>query len=297
MESRNLITFLKVAETKNFSKAASLLGYSQSAVTAQIHQLEAELGVRVFDRLGKTIALTEAGRTYLTYAQQILALEETAKHSVQTSPVMSGDVRIGIAESLCICFLPNILHDYRSQYPEVNLIIKPAYPRTMFQQLQNNDLDLVYTLDRQFQRNDLISPRQLAEPIHFIAPAGHPLTKESSVTIDALLNESFILTDCGISYRDELDHRLAVHNKKIQPFLEVGNTDVICQLVAKGVGLSFVPSYAAAPYVNNGSISFLKIDDFQIYMFRQFIYHKDKWLTPPIEAMIHLLMETDFKNE
>ena len=167
MEFRNLITFIKVAETKNFSKAASLLGYSQSAVTAQIHQLEAELGVQVFDRLGKTISLTEAGRTYLQYAKQILSLEQTARQSIQASPEMSGELRIGIAESLCICVLPNILHYYRSQYPGVDLIIKPAYPQTMFQQLQNNELDLIYTLDRQFHRHDLVCPRRLAEPIYF----------------------------------------------------------------------------------------------------------------------------------
>lgn len=294
MEFRNLITFIKVAETRNFSKAAEQLGYSQSAVTMQIHQLENELGIRVFDRLGKTISLTNPGKQYLKYAKEMIFLEEKARQSVQSTPTMYGELKMEIAESLSICFLPTIIHHYRSQYPDVDLIIKTADPNVMFTDLQSGEIDMVYTLDKEFFRNDIICPRKLAEPIYFIAPASHPLAGKKTVTIQDLLAEPFILTDCGMSYRDELDKLLAQQGEKLRPFLEVGNTDVICQLVSQNVGLSFVPAYAARNYIEQGLITVLKVENLQIKMYRQLFYHKDKWLTPPMEAMMELLLEIDF---
>lgn len=294
MELKTLATFLKVAETKNFSKAAVLLGYSQSAVTAQIHQIEAELGVQVFDRMGKTTSLTGPGQELIRYARQMLALDEAAKQAISASPITGGALKLGIAESLCISFLPNILHYYRTEYPDVELVIRSFEPKNMIQMLQNNEIDMIYTLDRHNSMDELVCPRELAEPILFIAPAKHPLVKADRIEIEDLIKEDFILTSSGSSYREALDQRLNQENKKIKSFLELGNTDVICQLVAKGFGLSFVPSYAARSYIQEGRVAVLDVIGYELQMYRQLLYHKDKWLTPAMRAMIGLLLRHDF---
>ena len=294
MELRNLKTFIEVADSGNFTKTAAALGYSQSAITAQIKQLEAELGVPVFDRLGKSITLTHSGKILYQYAQKILDLEQDALSSIQNKEVMAGELRIAIEESLATSFLPALLKYYRALHPEVDLIVKVSDFKTMLKSLKENEIDLIYTLDRLYDRSDLIRPRELDEPIHFIAPSSHPLAKKEVVTINEIVSQPFIFTDSESNYRVDLETRLSKMGLKIRPLLEVQNTDIICRLVAKGIGLSFVPACVSKYYVDNGSISILNVPEINISMYRQLLYYKDKWQTPQMKAMISLLTEIDF---
>ncbi len=294
MELRNLKTFLEVADSGNFTKTAASMGYSQSAVTAQIKQLEAELGVPVFDRLGKTITLTQAGKKLYKYAQEILDLEQTALSSIQNKEVMAGELHMAIEESLAISFLPEILKHYRALHPEVDLIVKVGDFSTMIRALKENTVDLVYSLGRLYDRPDLVRPRELAEPIYFIASSSHPLAQKDIVSIEEIVSEPFIFTDIGSNYRADLETQLAKRNLKIRPFLEVRNTDIICRLVAKGVGLSFVPACVSKYYIDDGSVRILNVPEINIHMYRQMLYCKDKWQTPQMKAMIRLLNERDF---
>lgn len=294
MELRTLTTFVDLANSRNFTKTAASLGYSQSAVTAQIKQLERELGSPVFDRLGKTITLTSAGRILYQYATRMLTLEQEAVYAIQEKSVMTGELKMAIEESLAISFLPDILHYYRSRHPEVDLIVKAADSKTMFQLLKENELDLIYTLDILYDRPELVRPRELAEPIYFIAPADHPLAAKATVPIHEIVKEPFIYASHAASYRSELEKQLALLGLTIKPFLEVGNTDIICRLVSKGIGLSFVPACVARPYLEDGTIKALHVPEIDICMYRQMLFYKGKWQTPPMKAMIELLLNIDF---
>ncbi|MCR4955476.1 MAG: LysR family transcriptional regulator [Lachnospiraceae bacterium] len=294
MELRNLRTFLEVADSGNFTKTAASLGYSQSAVTAQIKQLEGELGVPVFDRLGKSISLTEAGRTLYSYAQQMMSIENEALTTIKNTDAMTGELRMAIDESLATSFLPDILNHYREQYPDVDLIVRVAGFNTMQNLIKDNVIDIIYTLDRLDIKSELERPRVLEEPIYFIAPSDHPLSQKETVSIKEIVKEPFIFTDSESIYRIELETRLAAMNLKIRPFLEVQNTDIICRLVSKGIGLAFVPACVAKSYVKDGKVTVLDVPDVDIHMYRQFLYHKDKWQTPQMKAMCQLLTEIDF---
>ncbi len=294
MELRNLTTFVDLANSRNFTKTALSLGYSQSAVTAQIKQIERELGAPVFDRLGKTISLTSAGKILYDYATRMLTLEQEAIYAIQKKSEMTGELRMAIEESLAISFLPDILHYYRSRHPEVDLIVKAADSKTMFQLLKENELDLIYTLDNLYDRPELVRPRELAEPIYFIAPAQHPFVSRSNVSIAEIVKEPFIFASHAANYRSELEKQLSLMGLEIKPFLEVGNTDIICRLVSKGIGLSFVPACVARPYFEDGSIRVLNVPEVDICMYRQMLFYKGKWQTPPMKAMIQLLINIDF---
>ena len=109
MEFRNLSTFVRVAELRSFSAAARELDYSQSAVSMQIAQLEEELGTRLFDRVGRSIALTEQGARFYGYAQNILRMTENACREMNNTSGVSGQLRIALAESLCMIGFPEVL--------------------------------------------------------------------------------------------------------------------------------------------------------------------------------------------
>lgn len=129
MELRTINTFLHIAELHSFSRAARELGYSQSAVSAQVAQLEAELETPLFDRVGKTVRLTDAGQTFLTYARSLLATAEQAKAALQPARQVSGTLRVALADSVCSTFLPDLLQPsfvLAVDEPEPICVVAPA---------------------------------------------------------------------------------------------------------------------------------------------------------------------------
>lgn len=150
MELRTVNTFLHIAELHSFSRTARQLGYSQSAVSSQIAQLEAELGTPLFDRVGKTVRLTDAGQTFLGYARTLLETAQQAQAALQPAQQVRGSLRIALADSVCSTFLPGLLQRYHARCPQVELVLHTASSDEMLQLLSTNQVDLVYTLDQPF---------------------------------------------------------------------------------------------------------------------------------------------------
>ena len=126
MELRTIQTFLHVAELHSFSQAARELGYSQSAVSSQIAQLENELGTPLLDRVGKTVRLTQAGETFMGYARTLLTTAQQAQAALQPAQQIQGRLRIALADSVCSAFLPDLLQRYHALCPQVELVLRTA---------------------------------------------------------------------------------------------------------------------------------------------------------------------------
>ena len=291
MEFRNLTTFVLAAELHSFSQAARHLGYSQSAVSMQIGQLEAELGVPLFDRVGKTIALTPQGLLFYEHAQNILHMADSAREVMKNAAAVSGTLRIAMAESIGMSLFPHALMRFHERYPDVRLIVQTGTTGDMFRALAQNDVDMIFHLDHQICRSDIVIPLSQETSIVFIAPAGHPLCAEKTVSAARLVNEPFILTEKGMSYRLQLDTKLAEMELEIKPFLEFGNTDVVARLVEQGLGLSFLPEFVVQDKIRRGSIVRLNVPDIDVALYTQLIYHKGKWMTPAMQAMIDIIRE------
>ena len=126
MESQRLRTFREVAVTLNFTRAASNLSYAQSSVTAQIKALEDELGVPLFDRLGKRVVLTDSGKRFLGYAERMLNLEEEARAAVAAGEEPVGTVTVSAAETHCTYRLPAVLRRLKERFPRVRVVLDPV---------------------------------------------------------------------------------------------------------------------------------------------------------------------------
>ena len=289
MELRNLTTFVRAAELHSFSQAARELGYSQSAISMQIGQLESELETRLFDRVGKTIALTPQGLQFFEYAQNILHMAESARNAMRNATRVSGALRIAMAESLCMSLFPDVLAEFRRLYPDVQLTVKTGTTESMFRALAQNDVDMLYQLDDQVYRSDLVVPLSRHVPVIFVAPAAHELAGRELVSLEECVRYPFILTEAGMSYRSQLDAQLAARGLELKPFLEIGNTDVICRLVSEGLGLSFLPEFVARRRIEEGSIVRLNVEELELSLHRQLIYSRGKWMTPAMQAMIDLI--------
>ena len=287
MELRNINTFLHIAELHSFSSAARELGYSQSAVSAQIAQLEAELGTPLFDRVGKTVRLTDAGQTFQSYARTLLITAQQAKAALMPARAVSGTLRVALADSVCSTFLPDLLQQFHALCPQVELVLRTATADERL--LGANQIDLAYTLDQPLLLPSLTLAVNVPEPVCFVAPAGHPLAEAEAVPLDVLAQQEFLLTERGMSYRDALDQRLAARGLAIHPYIELGSASLLCQMVERGMGLSFLPEYIVCPALSAGRLARLRVPDCTVTMHRQLFYHKDKWLTPQMKAFIALV--------
>ena len=156
MELRTVNTFLHIAELHSFSRTARQLGYSQSAVSSQIAQLEAELGAPLFDRVGKTVRLTDAGQTFLGYARTLLETAQQAQAALQPAQQVRGSLHIALADSVCSTFLPELLQRYHARCPQVELVLCTATADGMLQMLGTNQIDLAYTLDQPLLQPNLV---------------------------------------------------------------------------------------------------------------------------------------------
>lgn len=290
MELRNLTTFVRAAELRSFSQAARQLGYSQSAVSMQISQLEAELETSLFDRVGKTISLTPQGTVFYEYAQNILRMTEDARVTMKNASKVSGQLRIAMAASICMSVFPTVLSKFCALYPDVRVTIQSGTTDEMFRALSQNDVDLLYHLDNQIYRSDLVVPVVQSAPISFVASSAHPLVGRKNIPIEECIKHPFVLTEKGHSYRSQLDTIMARDGLAIEPFLEMGNTDVIVKLLKNNSGwISFLPEFVVRESIERGEIARIDVKDINIELFRQVIYHKGKWITPAMQAMIDLL--------
>ena len=161
----------------------------------------------------------------------------------------------------------------------------------MLQWLGTNQVDLAYTLDEPLVQPNLVLALDVPEAICFVAPAGHPLAAQKHVSLEELARQEFLLTERGMSYRDALDQTFAAHQLAVKPYLELGSAALLCQMVERGMGLSFLPEYIVRDALAAGTLARLLVPDCTVTMRRQLFYHRDKWLTPQMKAFIELAQE------
>lgn len=286
MELRQLQTFVTAARLESFSKAAGILGYSQSAVTVQIRLLEEELGTRLFDRLGRRICLTPQGQRFLEHSQQILKDVNQAAQAAGEGGELKNPLHIGALESLCSSKLPPVLSWFRKYHPNVSIKITTAPPGRLCQLLDQNQVDLIYLLDRARYSKNWIKAMEQEEPIEFITSSSYWRDRPKALPLIKLLKEPFFLTEKNENYRRELDSYLESQNLELTPAVEVSNTDFIIRLLKENGGISYLPRFAVKEALLAGELTALSVSDLRTVMYQQVFIHKNKWKTREMEAFI-----------
>lgn len=291
MDIKNLDTFIAVSELQSFTKAAEKLGYSQSTISFQIRQLEAEVGVALLDRINRTVALTDAGSRFLKTAYEIRGVLHQFQRELSGSDQVSGHVRLAAPSSLCSGIIEKVYLEIQRRYPEITLEIIEADTPEMFRLLDHNEVDLVCTLDFHIYHTGYAILCEKEIEARFVASSAHPLAGKKQIQMNELLEEAFLLTEKNMSYRKLLDDRLAEDAMEISPKLTSGNTALLASLVAKNAGISFLPEYVVRPYEEEGSIACLDVQADPCYLWIQLLHHKDKWLSDAIKITAEIFAE------
>ena len=293
MTITQLETFLKIAETRNFTTAASLLGYAQSTVTTQVKQLEEELGCLLFERLGKTVALTQEGERLCEYAAKMMQLEREILMEVPAAEEPAGVLRLGVSESLCYHGLPEVLLKYKQKYPKVEIQLSFIMHDTFPAMLKKGTLDLAYSLNPAEEYPDLVMLHDRPETLGFYVSPGHPLARKKKVTEKDLEQVPLLLTSHTCSFRHMLLEDLAGIGIVPHIALETSSKEILKQFAVNELGVAFMPDMTAGNEVRNGLLK--RLDwagkDFPI---RARIYvHKDKHVSRAIQELADLIAENE----
>lgn len=294
MELRNLITFIHVAELGSFTKAAIQLDYSQSTVSFQIKQLEDELGCLLFERINHTVTLTERGRELVSYAHQVRALTEEFKENIEDDKTFNGHIHMVTPDSLCDQMITRNYTDFHSKYPDISVKFTTADTSVMLDMLDHNEADIIITLDSHSYHKDYVIAKEEPVSMHFVANPKSKYAGKKNLSVSDIANEPFVLTEYGQGYRKVFDKELAKKSLVITPILEIGRTDMITSLVAQADVISFLPDFVTKDKVESGKLCYLDICDVNADIWKQLIYHKNKWLSKSLKALINYIIENDF---
>lgn len=285
MEIRNLKTFLKIAAVGNFTAAAKELGYSQSNVSAQIKQLEEELGSPLFNRIGRTITLTQYGESLLPYAHSIVSSSVQMETVMKASDHLEGTVRIGMVDSFFDTIAEELFPAYHEEYPLVQTQVIVDSTENLEEMLRQGVIDLACLIDYPLPENEWQILFSLDVPIAALANPGHPLCKAGSLALSDLATDDLIMMETSSPVNEWFQQTLAKEKCDANPFLRLPSPNVTVDLIQKQKWITLQPVYAAVEAVEKGRIAILNIPRVNTGLEAQLILHKHKVIVPQLRGM------------
>jgi LysR family transcriptional regulator, hydrogen peroxide-inducible genes activator len=244
MEFHQLRYVCAIAETGSFSRAAERCRVAQPSLSQQVLKLEKDLGTKLFDRLGRSVRLTEAGRAFLPHARSILGQMETARSSVTDKWAdVRGSVAVGVIPTIAPYMMPRYTSAFAKKYPEANLRIVEETTPILVESLRELSIDLaILALPLRHKELELFPLR--TEPLFAVLPESHPRAAAKSLALKELRGESFVMLRDGHCFRD-LSIAACTH-ARVTPRIafESGQFSSLFGMVAAGIGISLVPEMA-----------------------------------------------------
>ena len=286
MEIRHLVSFLQLALQQSFTKAGESLGYSQANISLQIRQLENELGVPLFDRIGKKAYLTQYGEMLIPYAQEIVSTITTIENMFREEENLRGTLRVGFTESLFECLFQKTLLNYHKKFPLVTVEVSVDSTTSLIRMLNSGQLDIVCLIGNFMADPDLLCWDSMEHDMVVVANNDHPLTSRLKLDPWDLEGQEFVLMEDSAPYVIEFNQWLSREGIEIVPCIKVQIPFGARQLLMREKYLSILPDFTVISDVRDDLITQLHIEGFSLKQQVQFLTHKSKVLTPQIEGFL-----------
>jgi DNA-binding transcriptional LysR family regulator len=290
MDFDQLTTFVQVAKLKSFSKAGQKVFRSQSAVSAQIRQLEQAYHAKLLDRSAKSVELTPAGEVLFEFAERLLRLRDESMQVVaDRGSVVQGPVTFGANEATCLYLLPDILAEFQRRYPLVHISIYRNFSHKILQRLEDGSLDLgIVTLP-------LKSPNLKMHVINrdrlrFMVSSKNPLAQRSNVTLDEIAAAPMIFPKTGYT-RQVLDKLFRPHRSRLRIAMELPSIGMIKTFVAADVGISIISESFARDQVKSGEVKLLSVEGLDMWRELALVYRRDRSLPRAVQSLIGMIRE------
>lgn len=278
MESGDLRVFQMVAREGTITKAALLLGYVQSNVTARIQQLEAELGTTLFLRHNRGMTLSSNGKLLLDYTDKIIGLLDEASKALSSSTEPSGQLMIGSTQTAAAVRLPKLLASYYEEYPNVQLSLTTGHTQFLI------DKVLRYELDGAFIGCECNHPELQSFPAFEEEPV---VVSASSVSCaEEAITKPILVYSTGCSYRDTLEKWLHSVGVTQPVIMEFGTLEAIIGGVTAGLGISLLPRTVVQKHESEGSIRLYTLPEPLRQMKTEFIFRKDSFISSALRTFM-----------
>lgn len=289
MELRNIMTFLKIAETGSFTRAATQLGYNQSTVTVQIQQLEQELNVLLFDRVGRHINLTEKGYEFLGYANEIARAAAKAKSIAQKDKEAVGRIRAGAVEEMLTPTFTQMLKLYYTRFPGVEIDLRTGYANDLLDDLKRGDLDVAIILGHVTEGDEFVRAWERRDRAVFVTrPANLPVSG-TPISLEGLCAQHLVLPTRGTGFRDLLEQVVAEAGLKLSPAVSINNLTTVKQLLDVGNVVALLPEFAVHDELADGTLQILAVDCPELRLRSQMLYHRNKYVSSAMQELIDLM--------
>ncbi|MFD0587449.1 LysR family transcriptional regulator [Paenibacillus sp. GCM10027627] len=252
MNLENIEAFVYIIHYGSFNKAAEVLYLSQPSVTARIQSLERELGCKLFDRLGKGIQITEEGKRFLPYAQQILMTYQKGKLHINQKKSLPEELRIGCTVSVANYTLPYLLPRLRHVFPNTHYKLITGTTDDIVGKIINKEVDVGFV--RNINHPNLQSVKFYSDPIRLYVYEDHPFTGGRRISIDEIAAEPLVFFECGAL--DWLRIHRIFGGLDSPPNIQMltDNSETAKKLVIQKAGICFLPTLSVKEEASSGSL-------------------------------------------
>ena len=209
---------------------------------------------------------------------------------------MDGHLHIVTPDSICEEMICAHYADFHKKYPSVFIRFSTGDTGNMLNMLDHNEADVIITLDHHLYNKDYVVAAEQQLPMHFVASAKSKFATRKGLSVKDIIGEPFVLTEYGQGYRRVFDRELAKRSLEITPILEIGRTDIITSVIMENDMLSFLPDFVTEDLISAGKLCHLDVTDMNIDIWKQLIYHKNKWLSRSMKAFIEYIKAHEFTN-
>ena len=254
MDFDQLKGFYQVARLKSFTKAAGKLYLTQPAISLQVKALEKELGVRLFDRVGRKIALTDAGESLVRLAEEILGkVSEVRVVMDDLSQLRRGRFSLGTSDTTALYFIPALVKEFRGAHPNVEMVIHNRVSQEIVRRVMDCEVDVgIVSLPVEDPRLEVVP--LLENSVACVVALDHRFAHRKMIRPRELAGEAFVSLEKSTTTQRRIDAFLSRHGVTPRTVIELGSFEIIKKFVGIGLGISIIPICAVDPRVDGLSV-------------------------------------------
>jgi len=296
MNLNQLWIFNHVAKYKSFTLAGKALYLTQPSISTQVKLLEKSYKIKLFERFGKRIELTNAGEILFSYTERIFNLLKEVDGIIEDIKEMkSGNLKISTSLTLATYYLPDLLKVFRLKYPHIEIQMTVGNTREVMEDILTFKSDLGFIGNLQYHEKLTVTPLWEEELVIIVHPS-HEFAKRKKIDLSKLNGQPFILREPGSGTREVVEQEFKKQQVAIRIAMELGNNEVIKRAVEAGLGISIIPMKAVKREVEAGLLKVIRLPKGKILRKFYIIYHKDKYITHIIQTFLKMALKFSYNS-
>lgn len=292
LDTRQLRAFVTLAHRGSFTVAARELGLSQSAVSHSMKALESDLGCRLFDRLSKKVLLTQAGEQLLAHADRILREMTVARESIaQLGKWGRARLRIGASTTACQFILPEVLRQFRKEYPQATISIEPGDTPQAIELLRSGSIDVAISLEPRHD-NELEFASLFTDELNFLVCPSHPWAQTGRVDRDTISRQAYVLYAKGSYTYRLVEEYFREEGIALSHVMQLGSIEAIKEMVKLGLGVTILAPWVARSEIHAATLVCLALGRRKLKRTWGILYARERRLSMAEEVFLKLCRET-----